>query len=89
LRPWVAIAFLLPIVIAVLVWAVWRYPPRRTEIIERKLTANSSENSVISAAVSPDGKYLAYADHTGIFLKQIRTGETHPVLLRSFFHRSR
>jgi Tol biopolymer transport system component len=30
---------------------------------------------------SPDGKYLAYADHTGIFLKQIRTGETHPVPL--------
>jgi DNA-binding winged helix-turn-helix (wHTH) protein/Tol biopolymer transport system component len=81
LRPWVAIAFLSPIVIAVLAWAVWRHPSRPTEVIERKLTSNSSENSVSSAAVSPDGKYLAYADNTGIYLKIIRTGETHPVPL--------
>ena len=32
-------------------------------------------------AVSPDGKYLAYADNTGIYLKLLRTGETHPVPL--------
>src|SRR5216683_2297990 len=31
---WVAIAFLSPIVIVVLVWAMWRYPSRRTEVIE-------------------------------------------------------
>jgi dipeptidyl aminopeptidase/acylaminoacyl peptidase len=80
-RPWVAIAFLSPIVIAILAWAVWRHPSRPTEVIERKLTSNSSENSVSSAAVSPDGKYLAYADNTGIYLKIIRTGETHPVPL--------
>src|SRR6202158_747702 len=49
-RPWVAIAFLLPVVVAVLVWAVWGHPSRRAEIIERKLTANSAENSVSSAA---------------------------------------
>ena len=81
LRSWVAIALLSAILIAVLVWALWRYPSRRTEVIERKLTANSSENSVSSAAVSPDGKYLAYADNTGIYLKVIRTGEVHPVPL--------
>ena len=78
---WIVIAFLSPIVVAVLVWALWRYPWRRTEVVERKLTANSLENSVSSAAVSPDGKYLAYADSTGIYLKLIRTGETHPVPL--------
>lgn len=38
-----------------------------------------------SAVVSPDGKYLAYSDNTGIYLKLIRTGEVHPVPLpRSF-----
>jgi Tol biopolymer transport system component len=63
------------------VWALWRYPSRRAEVIERKLTANSSENSVNSAAVSPDGKYLAYADNTGIYVKLIRSGEVHPVSL--------
>src|SRR6202023_2908876 len=78
---WVAIAFLSLIVIVVLAWAMWRYPSRRTEVIERRLTANSSENSVSSAAISPDGRYLAYADNTGIFQKLIRTGETHPVPL--------
>jgi Tol biopolymer transport system component/DNA-binding winged helix-turn-helix (wHTH) protein len=81
LRPWVAIALLSTIVTAVLVWALWRHPWQRTELIERKLTANSFENSVSSAAVSPDGKYLAYSDNTGTYLKRIRTGETHPVPL--------
>ena len=79
LRPGMAIAFLSLIVIAVLVWATWRHPSRRTEVIERKLTANSLENGVRSAAVSPDGKFLAYSDTTGLYLKQIRTGETHRV----------
>jgi len=81
LRLWIAIAFLSPIVVVVLMWALWRHPGRRTEVIERKLTANSLENSVSSAAVSPEGTYLAYADNTGIYLKLIRTGETHPVPL--------
>jgi Tol biopolymer transport system component/DNA-binding winged helix-turn-helix (wHTH) protein len=48
---------------------------------EHKLTSNSPENSVNSAAVSPDGKYLAYSDNTGIYLKLIRTGEVHAVPL--------
>ena len=64
---------------------MWRLPSRHTDIIERKLTSNSSENSVNSAAVSPDGKYLAYSDNTGIYLKLIRTGEVHPVLLPPSF----
>src|SRR6266404_3691544 len=73
---------LAPLVIAVVLWTAWRrVPSRRTDIIERKLTSNSSENSVSSASIYPDGKYLAYADNTGIYLKQIRTGETHPVPL--------
>jgi len=77
----IAITCIALIVIAALVWAVWRLPLRHTDIIERKLTANLSENSVSSVAVSPDGKYLAYADNTGVYLKLIRTGETHRVHL--------
>jgi len=80
-RPWIAIAVLAPIVIAVLAWALWRDPARRIEVIERKLTANSSENSVSSMAISPDGRHLAYADNTGIFLKLIHSGEVHAVAL--------
>jgi DNA-binding winged helix-turn-helix (wHTH) protein/Tol biopolymer transport system component len=81
LRPRVVLGLLSLIVVAVLVWAVWRYSWRRSEVIESKLTTNSSENSVSGAAISPDGKYLAYSDHTGVYLKLIRTGETHAVPL--------
>jgi len=77
----IAISCLALIIIASLVWAMWRLPLRHTDIIERKLTSNSSENGVNSAAVSPDGKYLAYSDNTGVYLKLIRTGEVHPVPL--------
>ncbi len=80
-RHWIAAALLSLIVLGVLGLGIWRLPSRPTEVVERKLTANSSENSVSSAAVSPEGKYLAYTDNTGIYLKLIRTGETHPVPL--------
>jgi serine/threonine protein kinase len=75
---WFAAAALL---IALVVGALWLYPRRHTDVVERKLTANSAENSVTSMAVSPDGKYLAYADNAGLYLKLLRTGETHPVPL--------
>ena len=75
---WVAAAALL---IALIVWTQWLHLPRHTDVVERKMTANSAENSVTSMAVSPDGKYLSYADNSGIYLKLIRTGETHPVPL--------
>jgi Tol biopolymer transport system component len=80
---WVAAAALL---IALIVWTQWLYLWRHTNLIERKLTANSAENSVTSMAVSPDGKYLSYADNTGIYLKLINTGETLPVPLPPGFH---
>ena len=78
---WSAGIFASAVVLAFLAWAPWRHSSRPTEVIERSLTANSSENSVSSAAVSPDGKYFAYGDNTGIYLKLVRTGETHPVPL--------
>jgi DNA-binding winged helix-turn-helix (wHTH) protein len=77
----ILIACLALVIIVSLVWAAWRLPSRHTDIIERKLTSNSSENSVSSVAVSPDGKYLAYSDNTGVYLKLISTGETHRVPL--------
>jgi len=79
-RHWIA-ATLLFLIVVILVWVAWRLPSRPTQVVERKLTANSSENTVSSAAVSRDGKYLAYTDRTGVYLKLIRTGETHPVPL--------
>jgi Tol biopolymer transport system component len=48
-----------------------------TDLKLRQITTNSSETPVSSAVISPDGKYLAYADSTGMRLQEIATGETH------------
>jgi Tol biopolymer transport system component len=47
---------------------------------QQRLTTNSSENAVSASAISPDGKYLAYADKSGIYLRLTATGEIHPLL---------
>jgi Tol biopolymer transport system component len=47
------------------------------EVKERQLTTNSSEAPVTAATISPDGKYLAYVDPTGVYLRLIDTGELH------------
>ena len=54
-------------------------PSSLPELTQRQLTDNSSENAVAAAAVSPDGKYLAYSDQKGMHLKVVETGETRPV----------
>lgn len=51
----------------------------QAEIALRQLTANPAELPVYGAAISPDGKYVAYTDANGLFLRLIDTGETHPV----------
>jgi Tol biopolymer transport system component/DNA-binding winged helix-turn-helix (wHTH) protein len=48
---------------------------------ERRLTGNPENDPVLSAAISPDGKYLAFADRAGLFLRVVGTGETHAVTL--------
>jgi len=44
-----------------------------------QLTANPADNPVIAAAISPDGRYLAYTDANGIYLRNVDTGETQPI----------
>jgi Tol biopolymer transport system component len=54
----------------------WLYPRRTaplTQYIQRKLTANAQDSPVLSAAISPDGKYLGYADQQGIHLQLVET----------------
>ncbi len=54
-------------------------PPLRVS----QLTANPADDRVRAAAISRDGKYLAFSDETGFYLRQIDTGETHPIPLPS------
>ena len=54
-------------------------PMLPADIKQTQLTANSNENPVGSAAISPDGRYLAYADLTGIHIKVIETGDVQNI----------
>jgi DNA-binding winged helix-turn-helix (wHTH) protein/Tol biopolymer transport system component len=47
-------------------------------LMEQRVTSNPPEDPVRDAVVSPDGKYVAYADPTGLYLRQMSTGETRP-----------
>jgi DNA-binding winged helix-turn-helix (wHTH) protein/Tol biopolymer transport system component/tRNA A-37 threonylcarbamoyl transferase component Bud32 len=74
-----AIALAGAIVIAGAVLAYWltrRPPAAPPELKVRQLTANPSENAITKGSISPDGKYLAYGDVTGMHLMLMRTGET-------------
>ena len=57
-------------------------PPVATE---QRVTANPSEAPVVAAVVSPDGKFVAYADTTGVYIRHIDTGETRPLQLPEGF----
>ncbi len=74
------------LVLAVVIGAAWWIVRRRTamppglpDLKQFQLTANSSENAVTGGAISPDGKYLAYSDSTGIHIKLIQTGDSRDV----------
>jgi serine/threonine protein kinase len=62
--------------VVALVWFLPRRPPQPpAELVQKRLTFNSSENPVGKAAISPDGKYLAYSDPAGIHVKLLATSE--------------
>jgi serine/threonine protein kinase len=81
LTPWIGAAALLIVVAIGMFWFrnVRSGPAAGGNLKQRTLTSNSPENPVYAAAISPDGKYLAYADVTGVFLRLLETGETHPI----------
>src|SRR5216683_2435277 len=74
-----------PVAAAVLIagvtvgWHAGHRSVAAVRVAERRLTGNPENDPVLSAAISPDGKYLAFADRTGFFLRVVATGETHPV----------
>ncbi|HWY59871.1 MAG TPA: protein kinase [Terriglobales bacterium] len=54
-------------------------PAGLPDLQQRQLTTNSIENGVQDAAISPDGKYLAYADRKAIQVKEIETHEIQTI----------
>ena len=57
-------------------WFVWHRARLKPDLTEERLTFNPPGNQVWSVAISPNGKYLAYSDLTGVSLRLIETGQT-------------
>jgi serine/threonine protein kinase len=57
-------------------WFTRSQPYSQAELKPQQLTANSSEDPVAVSSISPDGKYLLYADLEGLHLRLMTTGET-------------
>jgi serine/threonine protein kinase len=70
------VSFVLLTALSDTLWRSKRETPSTLEFKQRQLTINYSENAVVSGAISPDGKELAYSDAKGIHIKLIETGET-------------
>jgi serine/threonine protein kinase len=78
-------------VIAILVagyFAGWFSTQRaytQAELKPQQLTANSSEDPVAVASISPDGKYLLYSDLEGLHLRLMSNGETQSLPIPDAF----
>jgi eukaryotic-like serine/threonine-protein kinase len=59
-------------------WVSHRSEPSH-HLQQRRLTANSDDLPVSYGVISPDGKYLGYADPHGMHLQLVETGETQTV----------
>jgi WD40-like Beta Propeller Repeat len=86
-RKWQFVGALLVIVVVAGMgggWFLWRRAVGSSQapVTLRRLTTNASENWIITSAISPDGKYLAYSDKTGAYLRLRSTGEVRPLLAK-------
>jgi eukaryotic-like serine/threonine-protein kinase len=83
----------LPVAITVLVLAaaivaipfVRRRSTAPRELKQRQMTSNAAGDPVLAGSISPDGKTLAVADRSGLSLRSIESGESHPVALPAGF----
>jgi eukaryotic-like serine/threonine-protein kinase len=82
-RRWLAVGAASAVAIALVVgvrngWFVNNRPPLALNQAEtEQITFNPAEEPIFLASISPDNKYLAYADLAGIHLREMDTGDTH------------
>ena len=76
-------AVLVVSIVGTIFWFVKRQSPSSPgapDLKLQRLTINSSDDNLVTGgAISPDGKYVAYTDATGINIKLIGTDEIQPV----------
>ena len=76
---WLAASLVTLLAGLAIVGLLWRRMGPSKELTERQLTANPLDDNVGGAAISPDSKYVAYQDQTGLYLRSIDSGETRPI----------
>jgi len=64
---------------------IGRHAAPQLALSQRRLTANPNDAPLGGGIISPDGKYLAYSDPTGLYLRQVDGGETLAVPLPKGF----
>jgi eukaryotic-like serine/threonine-protein kinase len=76
-RTWMAVGAAALLLSGAFTWrlATHRSPLSKPPMTQRQLTANPAGHGVNGAALSPDGKYLAYSDDMGLHIKLVETGE--------------
>jgi serine/threonine protein kinase/Tol biopolymer transport system component len=82
----VAAAMLVTVALIGTTLFTWFFPRRHESLPQfnqQRLTANAQDSPVFNAAISPDGKYLGYADPQGIHLQFVATGGVRSVALPS------
>jgi hypothetical protein len=55
------------------------------EVAARQITANPLDDPVVRGAISPDGRYFAFTDLSGLHLRLIETGEIFAIPLPNQF----
>jgi serine/threonine protein kinase/Tol biopolymer transport system component len=65
----------------IVTWLFPRHSEPLPQFNQQRLTANAGDSPVFNAAISPDGKYLGYADPQGIHLQFVATGGVRTVAL--------
>jgi DNA-binding winged helix-turn-helix (wHTH) protein/Tol biopolymer transport system component len=76
-RRMVSVAAALLIVAGSLGWVASHNQWEHSPVSEQRVTANPTEALVLGAAISPDGRYVAYLDTTGLYLRETSGGDTH------------
>jgi Tol biopolymer transport system component len=66
-------------------WHRWQSRHSLPRLREQQITSNPPEDWVSASAISPDGKYLAYTDQTGLFARSLDSGDIRPVSLPADF----
>jgi eukaryotic-like serine/threonine-protein kinase len=66
-------------------WFASAKPYSQADLKPQQLTANSSEDPVAVTSISPDGKYLLYADLEGMHLRLVSSGETQALPIPDSF----